>query len=178
MPGFTYIESFKTLFILVLFTAAGCNTVDTGVSVPYPDCYDNIQNQNEQGVDCGGPCAPCQGKVTAYVDGVPWSSDGNVSSSINNNSIIILSGNGTSTISFIHTGPFVTGTFSLQSALYSISASGTNYLSNQGSITFTKWDEVAEQVSGTFNFIAVESSGTGDTVKVNGGKFEFVPYQP
>ena len=23
-------------------------------------CYDGIQNQGEEGVDCGGPCAPCK----------------------------------------------------------------------------------------------------------------------
>ena len=26
---------------------------------PGPSCFDGIQNQGEQGVDCGGPCAPC-----------------------------------------------------------------------------------------------------------------------
>jgi hypothetical protein len=26
---------------------------------PAPSCYDNIWNQGEAGVDCGGPCAPC-----------------------------------------------------------------------------------------------------------------------
>ena len=26
---------------------------------PAPSCFDNKQNQNETGVDCGGPCIPC-----------------------------------------------------------------------------------------------------------------------
>ncbi len=26
---------------------------------PAPSCFDNIQNEGETGVDCGGPCAPC-----------------------------------------------------------------------------------------------------------------------
>lgn len=26
---------------------------------PAPSCFDNKQNQNETGVDCGGPCGPC-----------------------------------------------------------------------------------------------------------------------
>ncbi len=26
---------------------------------PAPSCFDNIQNQGETGVDCGGPCIPC-----------------------------------------------------------------------------------------------------------------------
>lgn len=25
-----------------------------------PSCFDEIQNQNETGVDCGGPCVPCE----------------------------------------------------------------------------------------------------------------------
>jgi hypothetical protein len=25
-----------------------------------PSCFDNIQNQNETGIDCGGPCLPCE----------------------------------------------------------------------------------------------------------------------
>ncbi|HEY3384974.1 MAG TPA: M12 family metallo-peptidase [Saprospiraceae bacterium] len=29
-------------------------------SAPAPTCSDGIQNQGETGVDCGGPCAPCQ----------------------------------------------------------------------------------------------------------------------
>jgi hypothetical protein len=27
---------------------------------PAPTCFDNKQNQNETGVDCGGPCLPCE----------------------------------------------------------------------------------------------------------------------
>lgn len=171
-----FLSFFLTLLALIALTA--CNKTDTGISKPFPDCFDQLQNQGELGVDCGGPCLPCDGRVTAKIDEVPWQSEGNVSSSVNNNSIIILSGNGTSSLSLIYSGPFVAGTFNLQSALYSITASGTNYLSNQGSITFTKWDEAEQQVSGNFNFTAFESSGSGDTLLVTGGTFVFVPYEP
>lgn len=27
---------------------------------PAPSCFDKIQNQGEEGVDCGGPCIPCE----------------------------------------------------------------------------------------------------------------------
>ncbi|MDA7502199.1 M43 family zinc metalloprotease [Chitinophagales bacterium] len=37
-----------------LLTSAAC-----GVVGPAPTCSDNIQNQGETGVDCGGPCDPC-----------------------------------------------------------------------------------------------------------------------
>lgn len=29
------------------------------LSRPAPSCFDNKQNQNEEGIDCGGPCTPC-----------------------------------------------------------------------------------------------------------------------
>jgi hypothetical protein len=169
---------FSTLFAVILLALTGCNKIDVGISKPFPDCFDGIQNQGEQGIDCGGSCVPCLGKVSANIDGIPWASDGNVTSDINNNSIIILSANGTSSLSLIYTGPFVTGTFNLQSALYSVFVPSTNYISNQGTITFSSWDAVANQVSGTFSFTAFESSGSGDTIQVTSGKFDFVPYQP
>ena len=31
---------------------------------PNPSCQDGVQNQNEQGVDCGGPCFPCISEKT------------------------------------------------------------------------------------------------------------------
>ncbi|MCL5733496.1 MAG: hypothetical protein M1334_02420 [Patescibacteria group bacterium] len=31
---------------------------------PAPSCFDNIQNEGETGVDCGGPCAPCTFNLT------------------------------------------------------------------------------------------------------------------
>jgi len=32
---------------------------------PEPTCFDGIQNQGEEGIDCGGPCPPCPGKGIA-----------------------------------------------------------------------------------------------------------------
>jgi len=31
-----------------------------------PSCYDNIKNQGEQGIDCGGPCGVCIVKASCY----------------------------------------------------------------------------------------------------------------
>ena len=31
-------------------------------------CFDGIQNQGEEGVDCGGPCPAC-GKYILHLDG-------------------------------------------------------------------------------------------------------------
>ncbi|MFH1133517.1 MAG: PGF-pre-PGF domain-containing protein [Nanoarchaeota archaeon] len=33
-------------------------------------CFDGIRNQNETGIDCGGPCAPCDGTLPRCDDGV------------------------------------------------------------------------------------------------------------
>ena len=50
--------SFKNaLIILLLSTAiASCNL---GAPEPIETCSDGIQNQTEEGVDCGGTCTPC-----------------------------------------------------------------------------------------------------------------------
>ncbi len=34
-----------------------------GVFTSYPSCFDGMQNQEEVRVDCGGPCAECEGPV-------------------------------------------------------------------------------------------------------------------
>jgi hypothetical protein len=157
-------------------SVTACNQIDTGISHPYPNCFDNIQNQGELGVDCGGPCDACPPKITAKIDGVPWESEGQITTSINNNSIIFLSGNGSSNLSFIYTGPFETGTYNLQSAIYTNNVTQQNYISNQGTIKFVIWDNNTHTVSGTFSFTAFETSGAGDTIQVTNGVFQFIPY--
>lgn len=47
---------------------------------PAPSCFDNIQNEGETGVDCGGPCAPCTSnlaplQVVGQVKVLPVDSD-------------------------------------------------------------------------------------------------------
>ena len=37
---------------------------------PLPTCYDNIQNQGETGVDCGGPCHECENQEPTCDDGI------------------------------------------------------------------------------------------------------------
>jgi hypothetical protein len=39
-----------------------------GLCPPCPTCYDGIQNQNETGIDCGGPCDPCPGCANRIKD--------------------------------------------------------------------------------------------------------------
>lgn len=176
-------ESVKSILVICLLTIGltsiqGCSTSDSETSLPRPSCEDNIQNQGENGVDCGGPCSPCKAKLSASVNGSDWQAQGNINTSINGNSIIILSGNGTSTLSMIYTGPFTEGTYNLAAATYGITATAQNFISSEGSITFNSWDYANEQISGTFNFKAFDSSGSGDSVVVTQGNFSYVTFQP
>ncbi len=175
------LNSLKRILIRGVFcVAAGilssCNQTDTAVSDPIPNCFDGLMNQGEFEPDCGGPCPPCQSKLTARVDGMNWESSGGVSTQINGNSILFSCGNASSNLSLIYTGPFQPGSYNLSGALYNTISPYVNYSTNSGSITFTQWDEVNKLVYGTFNFKAFNVSGTSDSVVVTQGKFTFVPY--
>lgn len=54
---------FGTLFLAVLF---GVSVWVWHATRPKPSCFDGVQNQNEQGVDCGGVCALACKKEPAY----------------------------------------------------------------------------------------------------------------
>jgi len=169
----------RVIYLVSLLLLTGlwsCNQVDTAISDPVPDCFDGQLNQGEIETDCGGPCPACQPKLTAKVNGMNWESAGSVTSQINGNSILISSGNASSNMSLIYTGPFVTGSFSLSGALYTLTAAQVNYTTTTGTVNFTKWDNVEKQVFGTFSFKAFETSGSGDSVNVTQGSFSFVPF--
>jgi parallel beta-helix repeat protein len=52
------------------------NGIDCGgpcvACLPQPSCGDNSQNQDETGVDCGGSCAPCAKAKSAWIAVIPW----------------------------------------------------------------------------------------------------------
>lgn len=50
--------SLTTTVSTTLTTTVSTSTVST-TSTVQPTCTDNRRNQNESGVDCGGPCNPC-----------------------------------------------------------------------------------------------------------------------
>ena len=52
----------RQLFItgLILAVFAGIGFLFFQRFLPVPSCMDNKQNQGEFGVDCGGPCGPCE----------------------------------------------------------------------------------------------------------------------
>lgn len=52
---------FGILFILVIGVIVW--GIYSAFLKPAPSCFDNIQNQGETGIDCGGPCTPCAIKL-------------------------------------------------------------------------------------------------------------------
>lgn len=164
------------LLLPLLFFA--CNKVDVAISDPVPSCFDGLQNQGEIEIDCGGPCPSCPARMTATINGIPWESQGGVSTQANSNIIQITGSNSNSSLSLIYTGSFVNGTFSLAQASYQKFSPLTNYTTNSGSISFTEWvwSQPLNRVSGNFNFKAFEATGTGDSVDVQQGKFSFVTF--
>jgi Family of unknown function (DUF6252) len=142
-------------------------------------CDDGVQNQGELGVDCGGPCQSCPSKMKATVAGVTWQSSGSINAIINQpgQSLLIAGSSGSSDISIIHSGAFVPGTYAISSAIYSELTPQKTYLSSEGSITFTKWNNSNQLVEGSFSFKAFDANGTGDSVVVAAGTFVYVIYQ-
>jgi hypothetical protein len=49
-------QFFYGIFYIVFFAAIIVGSYYLFIK-PAPSCFDNIQNQGEQGIDCGGPCA-------------------------------------------------------------------------------------------------------------------------
>jgi hypothetical protein len=170
-----YHLTYKSVIISLMMVIVSCQPEETQIPV-LPDCMDAIQNQGETGIDCGGPCDPCPSVMSAKVDGTDWHSAGSVNSLVNDSSIIILAGNGSSTLSLIYTGPFTNGTYNLDAASYVLTATNTNYLSSSGTITFQSWNFESKEVAGTFSFKAFDASGSGDTVNVTNGQFNYVPF--
>jgi hypothetical protein len=54
----TFKKNSFNLFILFVVLLSSCRT-DNFEKEKYGNCTDNIQNQREEGLDCGGPCMPC-----------------------------------------------------------------------------------------------------------------------
>lgn len=56
----------KRLVIIILYLILFCGAgfVIYSISKPEPTCFDGKKNQNETEMDCGGPCAPCDKKIS------------------------------------------------------------------------------------------------------------------
>ena len=51
----------KQFIIIGIILLIIISVVSVFLFMPKPSCFDKIKNQKEEGIDCGGPCEPCQG---------------------------------------------------------------------------------------------------------------------
>lgn len=57
------------LFYLFIFGGVGYGVYLYMYAEPAPSCFDNMQNQDEAGVDCDGGCVPCELKSISIKEG-------------------------------------------------------------------------------------------------------------
>ena len=50
-------SNFGLFYLFIIGAVAGLGYL---IFKPVASCFDNLQNQNETGVDCGGPCEDCE----------------------------------------------------------------------------------------------------------------------
>jgi hypothetical protein len=64
--GYMTRETKRIIIILIYLAIFGIVSYFIYLAVrPAPTCLDGKKNQNEQGIDCGGPCAACQKEIAA-----------------------------------------------------------------------------------------------------------------
>ncbi|HRY98422.1 MAG TPA: DUF6252 family protein [Bacteroidales bacterium] len=157
-----------TLFVLT----PSCKSDDPPVEVP--TCTDGIMNQEEEDVDCGGPCPPCEVMgMSASISGYSWVAQ-NISASYSGGKLTITADNNVTPlwqIVLVHDGPATPGTYSL-STQSSLAQMGNPYTFQSGSITITKFDTQNKVVSGTFTMTCQSTYN----VKVEQGNFTILPY--
>jgi len=129
-----------------LLNSNGC-----GSTGPTPTCNDGIQNQGESGVDCGGPCAPCQCNgtlvnVSITLDNYPAETTWTIS---NNSGTTVASG----------------GNYSVQGSTVNIPACLTN-----GCYTFTINDSYGDGICCGYGNGSYTVTGGGSTL-ASGGSF-------
>ena len=54
-----------TILTIYLILLALVSLLIYNILKPDPTCFDGKQNQREEGVDCGGPCQPCEEEINA-----------------------------------------------------------------------------------------------------------------
>jgi hypothetical protein len=164
--------SLAALFVLLSVIPTSCKSDDPPVEVP--TCTDGILNQEEEDVDCGGPCPPCEVMgMSASISGYNWVAK-NIAAVYNGGKLIITADNAVTPywqMILVHDGPAAPGTYALstQSSLLQL---GNPYAFQSGSITITKFDTQSKVVSGTFTMTCKELY----TVKVENGQFTILPY--
>jgi hypothetical protein len=164
-----------TVSILVI---SSCSKKD---STPVETCFDNIKNQNEINVDCGGYCKPCPQLMTAKINGNSWEADtSRIVASYSNSGIKFqLKGNTSSTypqISIVYLGAFSLGSHNLDpvsSITLDINSPFPAFVSS-GTLTISEMDSHTNLMSGSFSFTASDGS---TNYSVTEGTFMNVNYR-
>lgn len=156
---------------------------------PQENCANGVQDADEDGVDCGGPCTACPVAattdiLTATIDGNAWESVSIVATvSASGRVVITATGADNSEVlvkSDLHT---TTGMPSSRSIQYIPTAGGQiiyNSLTDDQDIivNYTKFDETARLLSGTFSgepvYFNIETL-TNEPISVS-GSFTDVSY--
>ncbi len=153
-------------------SCAGCSTAN---------CSDGIQNGDETGIDCGGSCDPCNlafsEHITCNINGVPFAA--NLVSGFDNSTTLEFQSDQSQErqLFFVLPSGIEAGTYNLFdnpgfSARYAKLFDG-EFTTETGSMTISSNNTAQSELSGTFEFSAVEYSfGTAvDTVYVTNGSF-------
>ena len=143
-------------------------------------CFDNIKNQNEVNVDCGGICYPCPQSMTAKINGNSWVADtGKITASFSNTgSKFLLKGNAANfypQISLVYIGTFSLGSHELDhSSSLTPSFTATTTFVNSGTLTISELDTRNNLISGSFNFKSADAS---TTYTITEGTFVNISYK-
>ncbi|MBK7970134.1 MAG: hypothetical protein IPK08_14995 [Bacteroidetes bacterium] len=140
-------------------------------------CADGIMNQGETAVDCGGPCDPCYPRLSAKIDGVDWSATSRNAFISAPGMIRIYGTNTQSNFTLYYSGVFESGTTTAGSTFKGEfrSLSGDLYASTSGSISFSTFDTVARTISGTYQFLATDTT-SGTQLTITSGVFNSINY--
>jgi len=143
-----------------------------------PNCGDGIMNQGETGVDCGGPCDPCYPRLSSDIDGILWNSTSRNAMLSGPSAIRIYGTNQVNSITLHYGGPFVASTYSTSQGFSAEFRDGNGNLyesGTSGTITFTAFDTTLHEVTGTFSFTAIDNI-SGNQVTISDGVFNVLQY--
>lgn len=152
---------------------------------PVATCHDGIQNQNETGIDCGGPCLLCE-SMSATINGTAWEADQtSVEGRLLGTEIYIQGSrvDGSSNIQLVYEGIWNPGTYEFKRATYSIQSQQYVLTDPANSTvtfsTFTVDDPNYQDstMTGTFSATLVDTLSTpNDTVFITNGSFTDIYY--
>jgi hypothetical protein len=142
------------------------------------NCGDGIKNQGETAVDCGGPCDPCYERLTATVDNISWNATTRNAFLAGPGILRIYGTNVQNNLTLYYSGYFSAGTVPTGNKFSAEfrDENGNIYTSQTGGqISFFTFDTAARTVSGIYNFTAVDTVNGGSKT-INNGVFTNIVY--